>query len=805
MINQRFSKDSTEIMDYEFEESRYIAEHTHPDIEILYVLEGTTTVNVENNRYEMQQGDILCITPGKVHSLHAAESVFIGVLHINYREFCKYVDMGHYYLRCNSVIDKNQGYEELRGLMNQIFHLYYERQQESLHLHGLYYMFLSTFVSHFAYRSDGLLQTNPQSADEQRTNDILNYIHSNYMYPLSLTELSEHLGLTAAYLSKYIKKALGKNFLEYLNDVRLSNAVQDMMQTDYSLSRISMDNGFPNTGAFSTAFKKAYGENPSTWLARYQEEHHNDLSGSQAQARDEHIRTYLEQNKTTAAPSDPRNNTAEVACSAAGGTLLHRNWNRMINIGSVTMLLRSDLQEHLLLLHKELGFEYVRFWDLFTPDMFIDVSRMDGRYNFARIDRILDFLISNSMHPFIELGYKPVMLTRTVDNERPTERPIPFRSQSDYQRILYAFLAHCVNRYRMDEVEQWYLEQWGDPRITSGADYGEYFTYYETAYHTVKSISPRIRIGGAGFGRLYSTLEFQEIIALWQERSCMPDFISLYSYPYLARGNGAPQNNDRLQDPNYVNNQIMMMRDVLDHTGFHPAELFVTEWSSSVSNWNVLNDSTFKGAFILKTILDNIGCVDMLGYWHASDILAEYYDAAALLHGGNGLLSMDGIKKPAYHAFSFAGQLGNTLLAQHRNAVVTRTSNDNYSIVCHHLVTPNFRYFLKNEDEIDVRKQFLLFDAVPDLHLHFRITDVENGRYLIKYRSVSAQHGSVQDEWAAMNYNNNLSAEDVSYLASISKPHITIIERIVTNHVLELETSLIPQEMQYIHLRYLIE
>lgn len=805
MNDQRFSKDSTEIMTFDFVESRHIAEHTHPDLEILYVLEGATTVKVGGSSYEMHVGDVMCILPGKVHSLHATESVFIGVLHVNYREFSKYVDTNRYYIRCNSVVDKNQGYQELRDLMDQIFHLYYERTQESLYLNSLYYAFLSTFVSHFAFRSDSLMNLNPQSAAELRTNDILNYIGSNYMYPLSLTDLAEHLDLTPAYLSKYIKKTLGKNFLEYLNDVRLTNAVQDMMQTDHSLSRISMDNGFPNTTAFSATFRKVYGENPSVWLARYREEHAEERSEGHEAVREEHIRSYLEQNKTTGTTQASRDDVIQVTCSSTGNTLLRRNWNRMINIGSCTALMRSDLQEQILLLHKELGFEYIRFWDLFTAEMFIDVTRTDGKYNFGRIDRILDFLVTNGLHPFIEMGFKPVMLTRTVDNERPTERPIPYQTYGDYQRILYAFLAHSVNRYGIDEVRTWYLELWGDPRVTSGPNYGTYFAYFETAYHAAKSISREIRIGGAGFGRLYSTLEFKEIIVLWQRRGCMPDFLSLYCYPYLARSNNESQNDDRLQDPNYINNQIMMMQEVMDETGFHPAELLVTEWSSSISNWNSLSDSMYKGAFILKTIFDNIGCTDMLGYWLASDILAEYYDTTTLLHGGGGLLSMDSIKKPAYYAFAFANQLGTTLLARHENAIVTKTAGGNYSIVCHHFVAPNFRYYLRSEDEIDVRKQFLLFDEEPIMFLRFRITDVENGRYLIKFRSLSSEHGSVQDEWAAMDYNTNLGAADIKYLRNISTPRITIIERTVTNHVLELETSLIPQEMQYIHLRYLIE
>ena len=804
MESLKFGKNSNDIMKFDFEENRHIAEHTHPDIEILYLLEGTVSVTISHNTYQMEKDDIITISPNKSHSLHATEGILLGVLHINYREFQKYIDTNHYYLRCNSVIDKNKGYQELRKILNKIFHLYYERNQEKLYLNSLYYSFLHTLITNFAYHSEELINLDPQSVSELRTNDIINYINSNYQYALSLTDLAEHLNLSSTYLSKYIKKNLGKNFLEYLNQVRLSNAVDDMCHTDKSLSRISLDNGFPNTTAFTTTFRKEYGKNPSVWLQEYQKEH--NLAGQKISATDknEHIRAYLEQTPSTVTAPLESQNLEAYTFDASTGTSYKKNWNRLLNIGSVTALMRSDLQEQLLLLHKELKIEYIRFWDLFTDDMYIDVNRTDGHYNFKKVDKVLDFLIENKMHPFVDLGLKPYYLTRSVDKERMTERPISYNGLTDYHRVLYAFLAHCVNRYGLEEVETWYFEQWGDPRITSGDKYGTYFDVFETAYHTVKSISPKIRIGGAGFGRLYSTLEFKEILELWKARPCHPDFLSIYSYPYLARSNNESLNDDRIQDPNFVNNQVLMMQDVMKEIDFTTPELLVTEWSSSISNWNSLNDSIYKGSFVLKTIIDNIGSADMLGYWLASDILAEYFDSDAFLHGGNGLLTMDAIKKPVFYAIQFANQLGDTLLGKNNHAMVTQSDSGNYGIVCHHYINPNFRYFLKAEDDIDVRKQFLLFDDTDDLHLHFRITNVKNGRYLIKLRSLNSEHGSVQDEWSAMDYTDNLGPQDIAYLKNISTPRITITEQVVENHLLEVYITLKPQEIQYIHLKYLI-
>ncbi len=415
-------------------------------------------------------------------------------------------------------------------------------------------------------------------------------------------------------------------------------------------------------------------------------------------------------------------------------------------------------------------------------------------------------MINNGMHPFIELGFKPVNLLRTTDNMHVLqEREIIFDDSSEFAATMHAFMIHCVNRYGIEELEKWYFEQWGDPRITLGEKYGKFFKVFETAYETIKRVSPNTSVGGAGFGRLYSTLDFREIIELWKQNCQRPDFISLYGYPYMARSSVDSQNSDRIQDPKFINNHVLMMKEVLGKADFPVKELLVTEWSSSVSDWNSLNDSVYKGAFMLKTIVDNIGALDSMGYWLATDALTEYFDTGMLLHGGNGLLSVDGIKKPAFYAMQFASKLGNLMLGRSDNAVVTASERGNYSIVCHNFNSPNFRYYLKKEDEVEVQKQFLLFDEAENLILNFRIDNVRNGKYIVKLRALNEDHGSVQDEWREMDYSENLTQQDIQYLRQTSIPKIRIFEKKVDNNTLTIETKLRPHEIQSIHLIYQME
>ena len=57
-------------------------------------------------------------------------------------------------------------------------------------------------------------------------------------------------------------------------------------------------------------------------------------------------------------------------------------WKDMINIGAAEDLLRSEIREHVIYLKEALQFHYVRFWNIFSKDMLIDISSGEEGYNF---------------------------------------------------------------------------------------------------------------------------------------------------------------------------------------------------------------------------------------------------------------------------------------------------------------------------------------------------------------------------------------------------------------------------------------
>ena len=131
--------------------------------------------------------------------------------------------------------------------------------------------------------------------------------------------------------------------------------------------------------------------------------------------------------------------------------------------------------------------------------------------------------------------------------------------------------------------------------------------------------------------------------------------------------------------------------------------------------------------------------------------------------------------------------------------------NNNYSIVCHNYRHLNYKYFLKKENQLNEEKLYQLYEDSQALQLNYQLTNVKNGKYKIKTYSVSEEQGSIQKEWQRLGKIESLSNAEIEYLKQICTPHIQIRVCEVSGNVLNFETRMLPQEIQYIHISYLYE
>ncbi|QBO59559.1 helix-turn-helix domain-containing protein [Chryseobacterium salivictor] len=125
-------------------------------------------------------------------------------------------------------------------------------------------------------------QKNKSSLSEENYHDIKTkiihfesskgFIQNN----LTLGKLAEDLDTNRDYLSKFINEEKGKNFSQYLNELRINYILlelkNDKKLRKYTISAIASEVGFSNSESFSNAFRRATGTLPSFYIKLLEKE-----------------------------------------------------------------------------------------------------------------------------------------------------------------------------------------------------------------------------------------------------------------------------------------------------------------------------------------------------------------------------------------------------------------------------------------------------------------------------------------------------------------------------------------------------
>ncbi len=86
--------------------------------------------------------------------------------------------------------------------------------------------------------------------------------------------------------------------------------------------------------------------------------------------------------------------------------------------------------------------------------------------------------------------------------------------------------------------------------------------------------------------------------------------------------------------------------------------IYYTEWNANAIFSAYTNDTRKVAAYQVKTILDTMDIIDGSSIWCFSDIFEELHPFGEEFHGGFGLLTLDGIPKPAFYGLKMLTMAG---------------------------------------------------------------------------------------------------------------------------------------------------
>ena len=473
---------------------------------------------------------------------------------------------------------------------------------------------------------------------------------------------------------------------------------------------------------------------------------------------------------------------------------------RLAAFGRAAEALRSGWRDQFTDFQREIGCDEIRFHGIFSDELMVASRLADGRLDFRweLVDEVLDFILTQGARPFLELGLMPQALARDPGACRLRWNACvsPPSDTMEWRLLLRSFIDHAASRWGRKEVEAWHFEVWNEPELSHWWWTGtreEFFSFWEATRSELKDFSPRLSVGGCGFSPwgLLGTDWFGEFESFCATRGAMPDFLSYHIYPVefdgivetpvaglavdssaellrLFRGHASRGGPDGSAD------QAERIGARIDEGPFASLPRFVTEWNYSPDSRDLLHDTVFQGAWLarnLPAMAGRGGCA----WWTFSDIFEEFGPGGTEFHGGFGLVTRHGLRKPAWHAMSFFARLRGARAGEGEGWIAFREGDGTLRVLVW-----NYRHFDESwarldASSVDLRHRGGVFETEDDLEFRVRVDGLRGPCRLVE-RVVDRAHGSAFDAWLRMGAPDDLCPELLRALRAATEPGCRVID-----------------------------
>ncbi|KAA1181899.1 GH39 family glycosyl hydrolase [Paenibacillus sp. B2(2019)] len=815
-----------------------VPNHWHDSIEILFVLKGKLELFTKDRFRELNEEDLFLINANEIHAIKAEENNLVLALQIpvSYLLLIE-PQIERMLFDCNSAAasyEEQSKFDELRTLLAEMMLLHNKRPQ-GYHLRIQSCLLNLTYLLMQGFREQDQSPEKHDDKHRERLLRITSYVKENYNRAINIQQLALQEYLTVPYLSRFFKEYMGTSFTKYVNAVRLDKAVKDLTLTNLSITQIAHDHGFPNLKSFNAVFKEFYRQTPGEYRktvldgrSSFQKSsvaqfNYFDMNPTQAF---ESLFKYLPNKNLSATSNLPvalhiHKQTHEISVKSNQSKELAHTWKKLMTVGKAKEVLFAEVQRHIKQMQQEIGFQYIRFHGIFDDEMMIygENERGEVSLNFAYSDSLFDFLLCSGLKPFLELSFLPRQLagegaTSVFYKKSLVGSP---KDLGKWNQMIHQFITHYIHRYGIHEVRQWYFEVWNEPEIHIfwPDTYEAYCELFISTFQTIKSIDSELRVGGPGV--LSLTLMQSDWLTRFMNDVCRrgvkPDFISFHSYPYDESLRSTQviqvdyeenpdvwfQTIELSADTEYLSRVIIKLKKTVSEAmGSDVPELHMTEWNATGSHRDLVNDTCFKAAYIVKNVLKNMDGLHSFGYWTATDLLEEFKMSSETFHGGLGLMTYNGIPKPSFYAFKLLAKLGRQFIHQGKGYYIT-SSDMGLQVLMYAYAHIDSLYQKGDASLINRTNRYDVFEEVGDIELTLELTDIHPGSYTIKRHTINRRNGSVFDLWVRMGAPHPIDADTLNYLKQASCPQLTF-EQVEITSTYSLISKLSPHEVQLVEL-----
>ena len=247
--------------------SRTEPPHGHEFIELVYILSGQVTHEIDGQQYLLQRGDILFMSPGCTHAFYSNEKyTYINllfspeVLEESENPLPLLSLSAFNELRHDAAFGMLSFFGEERSEIEaSILSMLMEFKEKKPHWEEILSNGLHTLLLKMLRKAEQGIEERELSAMWQ---GLSQYIDENLGSRLTLSALAEKCFYNPSYFSRCFKEKFGLTLTEYITKKRLNHAKELLAAGSLSIEEISEQCGFADRAACTKAFQKYLGANP---------------------------------------------------------------------------------------------------------------------------------------------------------------------------------------------------------------------------------------------------------------------------------------------------------------------------------------------------------------------------------------------------------------------------------------------------------------------------------------------------------------------------------------------------------------
>jgi AraC-like DNA-binding protein/mannose-6-phosphate isomerase-like protein (cupin superfamily) len=253
--------------------------HGHDFLELVFILSGSARHQLDDRSYRVKSGDLFFINSNVQHAFNLQEEEQLTVLNFAFLP---------------DVLERALTLEKISGGLHffliEPFFRSLEEDDQKLHVEGdafirlasLAHLTAAAFFRHYPEKSEqaiSLLRSfllavgeeyqaqislHPRlySNREKLFDKIVSFLDAGLLSDLSISQVSEAVGLGRTKLMEIFREKQGMTIVEYINKKRILVAGQLLTETDMPIIEVAHESGFNDLSHFNRMFKKITGNTP---------------------------------------------------------------------------------------------------------------------------------------------------------------------------------------------------------------------------------------------------------------------------------------------------------------------------------------------------------------------------------------------------------------------------------------------------------------------------------------------------------------------------------------------------------------